>query len=108
MLKKGSISRFISFKKFHLFSCSLDQSPFLFYFLDSFQVSAAVGGDLVLYNLVLTVRIIFSHKLIRFHILMFRFHGGVGPSVCWVLQRTISYAIRSRQKEHIHAFIALV
>ena len=45
---------FISFKKFHLYSCSFDQSPFFillifhfkFYFLDSFPISAAVSGDL--------------------------------------------------------------
>ena len=60
-----------------------------FYFLDSFQIIAAVSGDPVLYNLELTVHIIiFPLKLIRFH-------GGVGLSVCWVLQG-ISYAIGGR------------
>ena len=79
-----------------------------FYFLDSFQ-SAAVSGDPVLYNLELTVHIIiFPQKLIRFHILMFRFHGGVGPSMCWVLQGMRSYTIRGRRKECIHAFTALI
>jgi len=81
-----------------------------FYFLYSIQVSAAISGDPVLYNLELTVHviIIFPQKLIRFHTIMFRIHSGVGLSVCWVLQRMRSYAIKGRRKVCIHACIALV
>ena len=64
----------------------------------------------MLHNLELTVHVItiFPQKLIRFHILIFRFHGGVGLSACWMLHGMRSYTIRGTGKECIHAFIALV